>query len=78
MIVVLVDDRYVLRENRDAAFALQFVVVEDQLAAGLGIVAKHVALHDHLVDQGRFAVVYVSNDGDIAEFLHIRNFRLQM
>ena len=68
-LVILVDDRYVFRKYRDATFAFEVVVVEDQFA-GFGVVAQQVSGHDHLVDQCRFAVVDVRDDGDIAKFLH--------
>ena len=74
---VFVDDGYILREDRDAAFAFQIVVVEDEFSGIFGIVAQHVALHDHLIDQCGFAVIDVGDNGYIAKFLHKGNFRLQ-
>ena len=70
---VFVDDGYILREDRDAAFAFQIVVVEDEFSGIFGIVAQHVALHDHLIDQCGFAVIDVGDNGYIAKFLHKGN-----
>ena len=40
----------------------------------LGIVAQHVALHDHLIDQCGFAVIDVGDNGYIGEVFRIREF----
>ncbi len=58
----------VFGEDGDAAFAFEGVVVEDELSAhDLG--AEHAGLAEHGVDEGGFAVVDVSDDGDVAEFV---------
>ena len=67
--VAMVNDRYVFRQNSDAAFTFDVVVVHDQFT-GLFIVPEEMSLQDHLVDQCGFAVVDVGNDRDIAYFLH--------
>ena len=41
---VFVDDGYILREDRDAAFAFQIVVVEDEFSGIFGIVAQQTWL----------------------------------
>ena len=60
----LVRNGDVLGENRDAALLLQFVGVQDPLAHQLAF-AVLAALAQQTVDQGRFAVVDVGNDGNI-------------
>ncbi len=65
-LVVLIDDRNVFREDRDTALAFQVVVVEDQLAGLLGVVAQDVAGEDHFIDERGLAVVHVCNNCDIA------------
>ena len=64
--IILVNYRDVLREDRDTAFAFEVVVVEDQLAGLLGVVAQDVAGQDHLVYERGFAVVHVCNNCNIA------------
>ena len=68
--VVLVDDRNVFREDRDAAFAFQVVVVQYEFAGRLGVVAEDVPRQNHFVDERRLAVVDVGNNRNIAQFLH--------
>ncbi len=67
----LVVDRYVFAQDSDAALALEVVVVEDKLSGRL-VVAEEVAGQEHLVDQGRLAVVDVCDDGYVADVVHIR------
>ena len=64
--IILVNYRDVLREDRDTAFAFEVVVVEDQLAGLLGVVAQDVAGQDHLVYERGFAVIHVCNNCNIA------------
>lgn len=64
--VVLVDDRNVLRENRDTAFTFQVVVVQNQFAGLLGVVAQNVSGKYHFVNERGLSVVHVCNNGDIA------------
>ena len=58
----------ILGENGDAALALQVVGVHNALDDGL-VGAKDAALTEHGVDQSGFAVVNVSDDGDVANIL---------
>ena len=62
---VVIEDGGVLRQNGDAALALQFVGVHDALDVVL-VGAKGAALLQHGVDQRGLAVVDVRDDGDIA------------
>ena len=64
--IILVNYRDVLREDRDTAFAFEVVVVEDQLAGLLGVVAQDVAGQDHLVYERGLAVIHVCNNCNIA------------
>ena len=66
----LVDNGNVLGEDSDAAFALKVVVVQNQLAKVLGL-AHQIRLVNHPVHQGGLAVIYVSNDSYVSDFLHI-------
>ena len=61
---------HVLGENRDTAFALQVVVVEDEFASVL-VLAEEVAGHEHLVHERCLAVVHVCDNGNVANVLHI-------
>ena len=54
----------VLGENGDAALALERVRVHHALLHDL-ILAKRAGLAEHLVDQGRLAVIDVRDDGDV-------------
>ena len=65
----LVIDRHVLRQDGDAALALQVVVVQDQFT-GILVLSKQIACQQHFVDKRSLTVVYVSNDGDVANILH--------
>ena len=65
---VLVVDRHVLRENGDAALALQLVVVEHEVVGHL-ILTKKVAGVEHLVDQSRLAMVNVCDNRNITDVL---------
>ena len=59
-------DRRTLRQDRDAALALNFTAVQRALPHGL--VCPHgAALAQQTVDQGRLAVVDMCDDGDVAE-----------
>ena len=69
-LIVLVDDRNVLREDRDAAFAFQVVVVQYEFAGRLGVVPQDVSCQNHLVHECGFAVIDVGNNRNIAQFLH--------
>ncbi len=66
---VLVVDAHVLAENGDAAFALQVVVVQQQVLHLL-VRSEELALVQDLVHQCGLAVVDVCDDGDVAEVLH--------
>ncbi len=65
MSVVLVVDRRVLRQNGDAALALEVRVVHRPLGDPL-IRAEHAALMQERVDERRLAVVDVGDDRDVA------------
>ncbi len=62
---VVIGERGVLRQNRDAALALEIVRVHHARDDFL-IRAKNSALLEHGVHQRRFPVVHVGDDGDIA------------
>ena len=62
---VVIEDGGVLGQDRDAAFALQFVRVHHPFDVML-VGAKGAALLQHGVDQRGLAVVDVGDDGDIA------------
>ena len=66
ILIVAVVDRDVLGEDRDAAFALQVVGVEDPLALELRG-PKLPTLAQHRVDQRRLAVVNVGDDGHVSD-----------
>ena len=57
-----------LRQNRDAALTLEIVRVHHALGHGL-VVAKHARLPQHGVDQSGFAMIDVSDDGDVSDVL---------
>ena len=59
-------DGYILRQNRDAAFALLVVRVEHALF-DLLILTKHMRRAKQTVDQRRFTVVNVRDDGNVAK-----------
>ena len=61
-------NRYVLGQNGDASLPLQFIVVQDQL---IGFFAEGLTVMEDLVNQGRFAMVHVGNDGDVSECAHV-------
>ena len=65
-----VRDGHILRENGDAALALQVVVVQDEVPEVLGT-ANEIGLIDHPVHERRLAVVDVGDDGDVSDVLHI-------
>ena len=66
---VVIEQRRVLRQDGDAALALEIVRVHHALHHDL-IVAEHAALMEHGVHQRGFPVVHVSDDGDIANLWH--------
>ena len=61
---VLVMDGRVLRENRDAALALEFVVVHGAFCHAF-VGAERAALVQERIDQRGLAVVDVGDDGDV-------------
>ena len=73
-LVVLIDDRDVFREDRDASLALQVVIVQNEFAALFGVVAQDMPRQNHLVHEGRLAVIDVGDDRDVAQFLHRSSF----
>ena len=56
----------VLRENRDAALALELVAVHGALGHAL-VGAERAALVQHRIDERGLAVIDVGDDGDIPE-----------
>ena len=62
---VLVVDGRVLRENRDAALALEVGVVHGALGDPL-VRAERAALMQQRIDERRLAVIDVGDDGDVA------------
>ena len=61
-----IGDCGVLRDDGNAALALQVEAVQDPLSHVL-VGAEHVALLQHPVDESRLAVVNVGDDGDISK-----------
>jgi hypothetical protein len=59
-------DRGVLRQNRDAALALELVAVHRALGHAL-VRAERAALVQHRVDERGLAVIDVGDDGDVAD-----------
>ena len=57
----------VLGEDRDAPLALERVGVHHALGDDL-VFAERAGLAEHLVDEGRLAVIDVRDDGDVADF----------
>ena len=77
-------DRAVLGQNRDAALALLVVGVHDEAVLAPHelvefFAAEEARLPEHLIDEGRFAVVDVGDDGDVADVgaLHGASMLLQ-
>ncbi len=62
---VLIVNRGVLGQDRDAALALEFVAVHRALGDPL-VGAKHTGLPKHRVDQRGLAMVHVRHDRDVA------------
>ena len=67
--VSVVVDGHILRQDCDSTFSLQIIAVKD-LSAHLLIVAEKVTRGKHLVDQRRFAMIHMSDDGNISYLLH--------
>ncbi len=63
---VAVTDRGVLREDGDAALALEIIGIHDQVAGGVRV-AKNVRLLQEAVHERGLAVVNVGDDGDVAQ-----------
>ena len=64
---IVVIDGCIFSEDGDPLFTFQVVRVHDALDNGL-VGAEGSALAQHLVYEGRLAVVDMRNDGDIANF----------
>ena len=62
---VFVADRGVFRENRDAALALDVVAIHHAFADGL-VLVKSTRLFQKLVNHRSFAVIDMSDDGDVS------------
>ena len=67
---VLVANGHILRKDGDAAFALEVVVVQDELARGLVRLLEELRLVEDTVDEGGFAVVNVGDNSYISDILH--------
>ena len=65
-----VDDRHVFREDGDASFPLDVIVVEYQLAKILGLTYQ-ISLVDHPVHKRGLAVIDVRDERDVPNLLHI-------
>ena len=59
----------VLGQDRDALFLLQITGVHQSLHGVVAAVAQRPGLSQHRIDQGRFSVVDVRDDGDVSEFV---------
>ena len=66
---IFIVDADILRQNGDAAFAFEVVVVEKALLHHL-VVAEYLGLMQDLVHKGGFAVVDVRDDRDVSDFTH--------
>ena len=66
---VFVVDRHVFRKDGDTTFTFEVVIVEHKFARLL-VGAEKVTCQEHFVHEGCLTVVYVSNDGDVANVLH--------
>jgi hypothetical protein len=66
--VVLPLDGSILRQDRDAALALEIVRVHDAVGLRLAQVER-AGLAQELIDERRLAVIDVRDDGDVAEVL---------
>ena len=71
--VILVTNRNILGENRDTSFALQIIIIQYQLT-GVLVLAKKMSGQKHFVYQRRLAVVDVSDNRNVSDFLHITYF----
>ena len=65
----LVRHGHVLREDGDAALALEVVVVQDELAEVLGL-THEIRLVDHPVHESRLAVVDVGDNSYVSDICH--------
>ena len=63
----IIEDRRILRKNRNPTLALDITRVHHALVHLL-VRAKHVALLQHRIDQRRLTMINVSNNRDIAQF----------
>ena len=59
----------VLRQDRDALFLLEITGIHEPFYRVVAAVAQRPGLPKHRIDQGRFTVVDVRHDGDVAEFV---------
>ena len=71
---VLVRHRGVLGEDGDPALALEIVAVHDA-RLDLLVLAEHLGLREHRVDERGLAVVDVRDDGDVSDFISRRRAR---
>ena len=64
--VVFVYYRYVFREDGYTSLALDIVIVHDKVAASVFVFTHKVTLHNHLIYKRGLAVVYVSDNCNVA------------
>ena len=69
---IVPDDRCRLGQNRDAAFFFQIVGIHDAFGHAL-VVAERAGLLQKLVNEGRFAMVNVRDDRDVADFHEVNS-----
>ena len=67
---VSIIDRNVFRKYGDATLAFEIVVVEHEFA-GLLIGTEEISRQQHFVHERSLTVVYVGDDGDVANVLHL-------
>ena len=64
----LPDERHVLGDDGDAPLALEIARIEDAIAHLVDI-AEQLALSHHRVDERRFSMIDMGDDGDVADIL---------
>ena len=61
---------YILRKNRDASLTLQIVSVQHLTTKVLSL-TKQITCQHHLVHERRLAVVYMCDNRNVTDILHI-------
>jgi hypothetical protein len=72
---IFVPDGHVFRQNGDAAFAFNVVVVQNELP-GLLVGTEQLAVMKNFVDQSGFAVVNVGDNRNVSDGSHTRGLLL--